>query len=233
MRLSSSPLTPFRIIPLALVLMMTGNTTVRAQSHSSAQIQVSEPEQPMAKDAHPAFLVATIKPSDPGATGGWAFPNEGRHITCINATVATIMTVAYGIHIKQIADAPGLAEQGSLRHRRSSRCARHTQPSADAADVSKAARRKIPSGLPARDPPDPGLRHHHRKRRAAPEDRRTQRRTQYRELRQQRTANLEVHQHIHVRLRAQYEPLRRQAGHRPNRAPRPIRLHPQVDLRHF
>ncbi|HEV2645930.1 MAG TPA: TIGR03435 family protein [Acidobacteriaceae bacterium] len=85
---------------------MTGNTTVRAQSHSSAQIQVSEPEQPMAKDAHPAFLVATIKPSDPSATGGWAFPNEGRHITCINATVATIVTVAYGIHIKQIADAP-------------------------------------------------------------------------------------------------------------------------------
>jgi len=60
----------------------------------------------MARDASPNFLVATIRPSDPDSTGGWGFPTEGHHISCVNATVATIMSVAYGVHIKQIVGGP-------------------------------------------------------------------------------------------------------------------------------
>lgn len=63
-------------------------------------------DKPMAADASPAFLVAAIRPSDPSASGGWAFPSEGRHVSCANATVADIMAVAYGIHRKQIVNAP-------------------------------------------------------------------------------------------------------------------------------
>jgi len=77
---------------------------VRAQT-PAAKIS-AETEQPMARDASPNFLVATIRPSDPDSTGGWGFPTEGHHISCVNATVATIMSVAYGVHIKQIVGGP-------------------------------------------------------------------------------------------------------------------------------
>jgi uncharacterized protein (TIGR03435 family) len=65
-----------------------------------------ETEAPMARDASPDFLVATIKPSDPDSTSGWGFPTEGHHISCVNANVATIMLVAYGVHVKQIVGGP-------------------------------------------------------------------------------------------------------------------------------
>ena len=69
--------------------------TVRASSQQGAAQEVS-----------PAFEVATIRPSDPNATGGWAFPGDGRHVSCVNASVATILSVAYGIHVKQVVDGP-------------------------------------------------------------------------------------------------------------------------------
>ena len=65
-----------------------------------------EREVPMARDASPAFLVATINPSNPDSTSGWAFPTEGHRISCVNASVATIMRVAYGVHEKQIVGGP-------------------------------------------------------------------------------------------------------------------------------
>jgi uncharacterized protein (TIGR03435 family) len=65
-----------------------------------------ESEQSMAADASPGFLVATIKPSSPDATGGWAFPGEGRHVSCVNATVVDILSVAYAIQVKQIVGGP-------------------------------------------------------------------------------------------------------------------------------
>jgi uncharacterized protein (TIGR03435 family) len=66
----------------------------------------AEREAPMAHDANPSFLVATIRVSQPDTTRGWGFPNEGRHISCVNATVSTIMSLAYGTHIKQIVGGP-------------------------------------------------------------------------------------------------------------------------------
>lgn len=65
-----------------------------------------EVEQPMARDASPGFLVATIKASDPDSTSGWGFPTDGHRISCVHATVATILSVAYGTHIKQIVGGP-------------------------------------------------------------------------------------------------------------------------------
>ena len=50
--------------------------------------------------------MATIKPGDPAATSGWSFPTDGHHISCVNASTATIVVVAYGVHPKQIVGAP-------------------------------------------------------------------------------------------------------------------------------
>jgi uncharacterized protein (TIGR03435 family) len=63
-------------------------------------------EQPMAPDADPGFLVATIRPSDPNATGGWAFPTNGHHVSGTNVDLVTLIKIAYGIHGKQIVGAP-------------------------------------------------------------------------------------------------------------------------------
>ena len=87
-----------RAAVFALLLLMTGGLLVQAQI-------AAEKEQPMAKDASPGFLVATIKPSDPASTRD-GFPTEGHHISCVNETVVTILSGAYAIHTKQIVGAP-------------------------------------------------------------------------------------------------------------------------------
>jgi uncharacterized protein (TIGR03435 family) len=91
-----------------ILLMLTAGSCValKAQESNPAQAPITEAEQPMAENANPGFLVATIKPSDPASSAGWSFPTEGRHISCANASIATIIVVAYGIHIKQILGAP-------------------------------------------------------------------------------------------------------------------------------
>ena len=75
----------------------------QAQPSSASR---SPQQQASMQDASPAFEVATIRPSDPNAAGGWAFPGGGRHVSCLNASVATILSVAYGIHDKQVVDGP-------------------------------------------------------------------------------------------------------------------------------
>ena len=62
-------------------------------------------EQPMAADAHPSFAVAVIKPtdaSDPRNAHGWSFESEGHHIQCRNATLIDILSVVYGVQLRQI-----------------------------------------------------------------------------------------------------------------------------------
>jgi uncharacterized protein (TIGR03435 family) len=51
---------------------------------------------PMAAGAHPAFEVATIKPSNP----------NDQNIFIENETMNMLISFAYGVHAKQIADAP-------------------------------------------------------------------------------------------------------------------------------
>ncbi len=65
------------------------------------------PEQPkaMAPDADPTLDVATIKPSDPSRRGkGFGF--QGTHFRTFNMNLNDLIAIAYGLHSKQIVDAP-------------------------------------------------------------------------------------------------------------------------------
>src|SRR5580658_7712590 len=73
---------------------------------------IPEPPPPpkrMAPDANPAFEVATIKPSDP------AHPEQiitlrGAEVIATNATVHTLINLAYWLHPKQLAGGPAWTE---------------------------------------------------------------------------------------------------------------------------
>ena len=63
------------------------------------------PVPPMAADANPTFEVATIKPSKPGAQGkGFGF--RAGHFMTFNTDLNDLIAFAYGLHPKQIVDAP-------------------------------------------------------------------------------------------------------------------------------
>jgi uncharacterized protein (TIGR03435 family) len=64
---------------------------------------------PMAADADPSFEVITIKPSrrEPMDKG---FGQRGRRFTVNNESVTDIVTLAYGLHLRQMAGAPSWAE---------------------------------------------------------------------------------------------------------------------------
>jgi len=69
----------------------------------------AEKEMPMAAEATPGFMVAAIRPSDPtdpNAANGWAFESEGHRISCKRATVSDILSIAYGVQVRQIAGGP-------------------------------------------------------------------------------------------------------------------------------
>jgi len=74
-----------------------------------AQTDSTEKVKPMAADADPSFVVSTIKPSDPNDpkwANGWSFEGEGRLIQCKRATVLDIITVIYGVQVKQVVGGP-------------------------------------------------------------------------------------------------------------------------------
>ena len=63
------------------------------------------PMPPMAADANPSFEVATIKPSVPNRPGkGFGF--RGSQFITINTNLNDLIAFAYGLHTKQIVDAP-------------------------------------------------------------------------------------------------------------------------------
>jgi len=59
----------------------------------------------MAADVHPVFEVATIKPSLPGSWN-WGLGTKGTHFFSLNTNMNDLISFAYGVHAKQIADAP-------------------------------------------------------------------------------------------------------------------------------
>lgn len=71
--------------------------------------QATERVQPMARDAHPSFEVASIKLSDPTDTHH-RFGIEGRRIIVRNQTVKGMIEVSYGVHARQIVNAPSWVE---------------------------------------------------------------------------------------------------------------------------
>lgn len=63
------------------------------------------PVVPMAADANPGIEVATIKPSAPNRPGkGFGF--RGREFVTLNTNLNDLIAFAYGLHSKQIVDAP-------------------------------------------------------------------------------------------------------------------------------
>ena len=63
----------------------------------------------MAGNVDPGFEVATIKPSEPGRPGK-LFTVRGQDVVTINTTLNDLITMAYGIHAKQITGAPSWLE---------------------------------------------------------------------------------------------------------------------------
>jgi uncharacterized protein (TIGR03435 family) len=78
-----------------------------AAQDGSGQDAQTKPEatKRMPADADPSFEVATVKPSDPDNHGS-AIHVEGRRFVIKNHTMNVMLMFAYGIHPKQIVDAP-------------------------------------------------------------------------------------------------------------------------------
>jgi uncharacterized protein (TIGR03435 family) len=64
---------------------------------------------PMAKDADPAFEVATIKPSNPDASGKY-LRMPGRHLQIHNFSLVDLIGFSYGLQFKQMMGLPAWAE---------------------------------------------------------------------------------------------------------------------------
>jgi uncharacterized protein (TIGR03435 family) len=83
---------------------------VRATEETAWTIpRISESLKNMRKDASPAFEVATIKPSDPTEPNS-GFKIEGRRVHALRENLRSIIMFAYGIHPRQILDAPAWAD---------------------------------------------------------------------------------------------------------------------------
>jgi uncharacterized protein (TIGR03435 family) len=84
-----------------------GETHVLNLDHVTAENMwaIPEPPKPMPADAKPKFDVVTVKPSDPDRPGK-LFTVRGRHVMTINTNLNDLVTFAYGLHAKQIVDAP-------------------------------------------------------------------------------------------------------------------------------
>ena len=82
---------------------VSGRTTLCAMLGLAT---VATPAQkPMPKDAKPVFEVVTVKPTPPEERNQ-GFQTQGSHIKLVRQTVQSMLMFAYGVHGKQIVDAP-------------------------------------------------------------------------------------------------------------------------------
>lgn len=84
-----------------------GHTAVMNFQHVTPEATwpIPPPPKAMAADAVPKFEVITVKPSDPSRPGK-LFTIRGRQIMTINTTMNDLVTFAYGLHVKQLVNAP-------------------------------------------------------------------------------------------------------------------------------
>jgi uncharacterized protein (TIGR03435 family) len=70
------------------------------------------PPKPMAPEANPVFEVATIKPSNPESRGSSILVGRGgsNMFTTTNTTLRDLITMAYGLHARQVVDGPSWIE---------------------------------------------------------------------------------------------------------------------------
>jgi uncharacterized protein (TIGR03435 family) len=92
---------------LAAMLFVGSECPIALAQSQPAQDAPAKQESPrrMAADADPSFEVATVKLSNPDDRSS-AIHTEGTHLSIKNHTVNTMLLFAYGIHAKQIVDAP-------------------------------------------------------------------------------------------------------------------------------
>jgi uncharacterized protein (TIGR03435 family) len=76
---------------------------VRAEG--DAQWEIPKATEKMAKDADPDWDVVTVRPTDPTVTNA-SIQMKGREFVLENRTVETLLLVGYGVHKKQIVNAP-------------------------------------------------------------------------------------------------------------------------------
>jgi uncharacterized protein (TIGR03435 family) len=72
--------------------------------------KIPKPEPPMAIDADPGIVTATIRPSQPEDSSKGLIVQMG-HIHAANATLSDLITNTYGIHPKQLVGAPAWVDQ--------------------------------------------------------------------------------------------------------------------------
>jgi uncharacterized protein (TIGR03435 family) len=92
---------------------ITGSATQNGQTHplnlehvtAENAWPIPEPPKSMAADAVPKFDVITVKPSQPDRPGK-GFTVRGRHVMTFNTNLNDLITFAYGLHTKQIINAP-------------------------------------------------------------------------------------------------------------------------------
>ena len=80
---------------------------VRATAETAWAIpEPPPPPKQMPANADPAFVVATIKPSNPNAVGqGYGF--RGEDVVTSNTSLSWLITMAYNMHANQVIGAPG------------------------------------------------------------------------------------------------------------------------------
>jgi uncharacterized protein (TIGR03435 family) len=86
-------------------------TLARATKETAWEIPPPpQPSKPMDPNVDPAFEVATIKPSNSTESTLQGVNVNGRNFTTRNTSLGDLISIAYGLHAKQIVDAPGWAE---------------------------------------------------------------------------------------------------------------------------
>lgn len=83
----------------------SGQPLTLTRATPSTAWAIPAPPTPMAADAPAVFELATIRPSNPDATGK-LFTVKGRQVLTINTTVADLISFAHGVHPRQIIDGP-------------------------------------------------------------------------------------------------------------------------------
>ena len=61
-----------------------------------------------------SFEVATVKPTELGTSSGKYFRVVGRHLVAVNVTVFDLISLAYGVHPKQIVNGPKWMDASSF-----------------------------------------------------------------------------------------------------------------------
>lgn len=92
---------------------IAGTWTQGGQAHplnlvraaADAQWEIPKATEKMAKDADPDWEVVTVRPTDPNVTNA-SIQMKGREFVLENRTVETLLLVGYGVHKKQIVNAP-------------------------------------------------------------------------------------------------------------------------------